>query len=396
MSPAWNKLALLLLLIACVVVNESCGGNYNTPPPPTPTDPGTPNVTLTTFVTGLALPVGFSPANDGSGRFFVLEQSGKIRVIQNGALLATPFLDISQKIESGGEKGLLGLALHPQFISNRHFYVNYTRRVAGQLQSIIAEYSALAANANLADPNSERILLTLNQPFDNHNGGQLAFGPDAFLYLGFGDGGSGGDPMNNGRNKFVLLGKILRIDVNTTSAGKQYGIPPDNPFAISGGAPEVWAYGLRNPWRFSFDSSGRLFAGDVGQDKFEEIDIIVKGGNYGWNIMEGLHCFNPPSGCDQSGLILPITEYDHTAGDITVIGGYVYGGTSIRQLQGAYIFGDFGSGRIWILRENPPGTWTRSLLLSSGKLISSFGQDVAGEIYVVDYSGGSVLKLVAQ
>jgi glucose/arabinose dehydrogenase len=395
MSPAWKKPALLFLLVASVVVTENCGGDHNPPTPPS-TDPVTPNVTLTTFVGGLTNPVGFAPANDGSGRFFVLEQSGKIRVIQNGALLGTPFLDITQKIESGGEKGLLGLALHPQFIQKGLFFVNYTRRVAGQLQSVIAEYIVSPTNANQASPTSERILFTLNQPFDNHNGGQLAFGPDGFLYLGFGDGGGAGDStFGNGQRKDALLGKILRIDVDSRGAG-QYGIPQDNPFATGGGAPEVWAYGFRNPWRFSFDSNGRLFAGDVGQDKFEEVDIVVKGGNYGWNIMEGLHCFNPPSNCNQSGLILPITEYDHLAGDITVIGGYVYRGTSIPQLQGAYIFGDFGSGRIWILRENPPGTWTRSLLLSSGKTISSFGQDSSGEIYVVDYSGGSVLKLVAQ
>jgi glucose/arabinose dehydrogenase len=396
MSPAWKKLALSFSFAAFVVATGSCGGDHSvSTSPSTPADPGTPNVTLTTFVSGLSNPVGFVPANDGSGRFFVLEQSGRIRIIQNGVLLATPFLDISQKIESGGEKGLLGLAFHPQFIQNGRFFLNYTRRVAGQLQSVIAEYTVSPTNTNQTSSTSERALLTLNQPFDNHKGGQLAFGPDGFLYLGFGDGGSGGDPMGNGQDKFILLGKILRIDVNTISPGKQYGIPPDNPFVASGGTPEVWAYGFRNPWRFSFDSSGRLFAGDVGQDKFEEIDIVVKGGNYGWNIMEGLHCFNA-STCNQSGLILPITEYDHTAGDITVIGGYVYRGTSIPQLQGAYIFGDFGSGRIWILREGPPGTWIRTLLLSSGKSISSFGQDVAGEIYVVDYSGGGVLKLVAQ
>jgi glucose/arabinose dehydrogenase len=285
------------------------------------------------------------------------------------------------------------LAFHPNFSTNRKFYVNYTRRVAGQLQTIVAEYQASTANPNQADTSSARILLTINQPFDNHNGGQLAFGPDGFLYIGVGDGGSGGDPNNNGQNKTVLLGKLLRIDVNSTSAGKQYAIPPGNPFASGvGGAPEIFAYGFRNPWRFSFDSS-RLFVADVGQDAFEEIDLVESGKNYGWRVMEGTHCFNPASNCDQTGLTLPIFDYPHSDGE-SVTGGFVYRGSAIPALVGTYVFADFISGNIWLLNESG-STWTRTLAIASGRGVSSFGRDDSGEIYVVDYSG-SILRLVAQ
>jgi len=239
----------------------------------------------------------------------------------------------------------------------------------------------------------------VSQPFTNHKGGQLAFGPepgpDHLLYAGLGDGGSGGDPLNNGQNLGVLLGKILRIGVDPPfSPGLQYAIPADNPFVGGAGSPEIWAYGLRNPWRFSFERGGtRLFCGDVGQDSWEEVDLITKGGNFGWNVMEGNHCFNPSSGCDMSGKVLPIAEYGHGEG-IAVIGGYVYKGSAIPSLANAYIFGDL-NGKIWSLTEAPANTWTRTLLLSTGRTISSFGQDSAGEVYVVDLNG-NVLKLVAQ
>jgi glucose/arabinose dehydrogenase len=258
------------------------------------------------------------------------------------------------------------------------------------MQTVIAEYHVSASDPNLADPASERILLLVNQPFTNHKAGQLAFGPDGFLYFGLGDGGSGGDPFGNGQNLQTLLGKMMRIDVDSA---QPYAIPPDNPFVSGGGLPEIWAYGLRNPWRFSFDrTTGRLFCADVGQNLFEEVDILQSGGNFGWNIMEGMHCFNPSSGCNMGGLILPIAEYDHSQGD-AVIGGYVYRGAAIPQLVGKYLLSDFGSGTIWTLTEGPPGTWTRSTLLSTGRNVSSFGQDQSGELYVVDYSG-SILKLV--
>jgi glucose/arabinose dehydrogenase len=337
--------------------------------------------------------VDFQQPNDGTNRFFVVEQAGTIRIIQAGAVLPAAFLDIRSSVLFGGEQGLLGLAFHPNYRQNRLFYVNYVRNSGGQ--TIIAEYSASSLDPNQADPSSERILLTVNQPFSNHKGGQLVFGVDGFLYIGLGDGGSGGDPLGNGQSLQTLLGKMLRIDVNATSGARQYGIPPDNPFAAGGGLPEIWAYGLRNPWRFSFDrgNTNRLFCADVGQDRFEEIDLIVRGGNFGWNVMEGAHCFNPSSGCNMAGLILPIAEYDHSEG-VAVIGGYVYRGAAIPQLVGAYLMGDFSSGRIWTLQETSPGTFTRSLGLMTGRNISSFGQELAGEVYVVDYSG-SVLRLTS-
>jgi glucose/arabinose dehydrogenase len=350
---------------------------------------------LTAMVSGLSSPVDLQFPNDGSARMFIVQQAGAIRIAANGSLVPAPFLDITSKVDFGGEKGLLGLAFHPQFPQNHLFYVHYDRIFSGQMESVIAEYQVSASDPNLANPNSERIVLTQVQPFANHKGGQIVFGPDGFLYIGFGDGGGGGDTLGNGQNLQTLLGKMLRIDVDNRSGGKQYAIPPGNPFASPAGLPEIWSYGLRNPWRFSFDrSGGRLFCGDVGQDKYEEIDILQSGANFGWHTMEGIHCYNPASGCDMSGLTLPIVEYDHTEGE-AVMGGFVYRGTAIPTLVGSYIFGDYISGTVWQLKEAPAGTWTRTQLLSTGRNLSSFGQDVAGEIYVVDYSG-SVLKLTAQ
>jgi glucose/arabinose dehydrogenase len=325
---------------------------------------------------------------------FVVEQAGTIRILQGGALLTTPFLDIRARVTFSGEMGLLGAAFHPAFGQNQRFYVNYVRTlVTGQIQSVIAEYRLSAADANQADPASERILLTVNQPFTNHKGGQLAFGPDKFLYIGLGDGGSGGDPLGNAQNLQTLLGKMLRIDVDHTTGALPYAIPADNPFVAGAGLPEIWAYGLRNPFRFSFDTAtGQLFAGDVGQNLFEEVDILQKGGNYGWNVMEGLHCFNPATGCNTAGLMLPIAEYGRLEG-FSVIGGYVYHGPGIPALAGSYVFGDFGSGNIWRLTQDNSGAWQRVLLLSSGKSISSFGRDSAGELYLVDYGAGAILKV---
>jgi len=295
---------------------------------------------------------------------------------------------------------LLGLAFHPNFSANPRFYVDYTRRLStGRLQSVIAEYQVSATDPNQADPTSERQILMVDQPFDNHNGGQLAFGPDGFLYIAFGDGGSGGDPLGNGQKTDILLGKILRIGVDPPfAAGKQYAIPPDNPFVSGGGLPEIWAFGLRNPWRFSFDrADGRLFAGDVGQDNWEEVDLITKGGNFGWNIMEGKHCY-PPSvtSCTMAGLILPIAEYSHNAaGGNSIIGGFVYHGSAIAGLAGTYVLGDLSSGHIWGLKQDAMGTWQLTLVLTHNLTISSFGQDAAGELYVVDYGNGTVLRLTA-
>jgi glucose/arabinose dehydrogenase len=392
----------IVALLALSTVLLECGSSSSSPAPAAPAPPAAPPapsgplvLTLTPVLSGLNSPVDLQNAADGTGRLFVVEQQGQIRIVSNNSLVPTPFLDITSLVDFGGEKGLLGLAFHPAYTQNRRFFVNYDRVASGQMQTVIAEFQTLASNPNQADPNSQRILFTVNQPFPNHKGGQLAFGPDGFLYIGLGDGGSAGDPLGNAQNRRVLLGKMLRIDVDHTSPGLQYAIPSDNPFLNGVDRGEVWAYGLRNPWRFSFDvSSGRLFAADVGQDKFEEIDILQKGGNFGWNIMEGLHCFKPSSGCNMTGLILPITEYDHSQGD-AVIGGYVYRGAAIPRLSGTYLFSDFESGTIWGLTENSSGQWTRSQLIAGGRNISSFGRDEAGELYVLDYSG-SLLRITAQ
>lgn len=396
-DPFFGAILLPLLALLCFV---ACGGGSSSISTETssPSPRTIPPLAFKALAGGFTNPIGLEMPNDRSNRFFVVEQGGTIRILHlDGAVAAQAFLDISSKVTSGGELGLLGVTFHPDFAANGRFFVNYTRTVqAGQIQTVIAEYH-VSADPDLADPESERILLTQDQPFPNHKAGQLAFGPDGFLYFGLGDGGSEGDPLGNGQNLATLLGKMLRIDVDHQDPGLPYAIPADNPFANSDTARhEIWAYGLRNPWRFSFErGTGRQFCGDVGQDRFEEVDTIQKGGNFGWNIMEGAHCFDPPVGCDKSGKILPIAEYDHSQGT-AVIGGYVYKGTQIPSLTNLYIFGDLSSGNVWSLREGPPGTFAQIPLLKVSFEVSSFGQDPAGELYIVDYSGGNVLKLAAQ
>ncbi len=350
-------------------------------------------LSLAPFISGLKAPVDFQIADDNSGRIFVVEQAGRIRIVSNGALASASLLDITSRVTSGGELGLLGVAFHPNYAQNSRFYVNYTRTVGGQIQTVIAEYSAPMAAANQVDPATERILLVVDQPFPNHKAGQLAFGSDGFLYFGLGDGGSGGDPNGNGQNVNVLLGKMMRIDVDHTSTGLQYAIPPGNPFASGGGRAEIWAWGFRNPWRFSFDRvTNRQFVADVGQDNFEEVNIVTGGANYGWNTMEGDHCFHPATGCNMAGLTLPILEYSHAEGS-AVIGGYVYRGGTIPSLQGTYVFTDLSGGKLWGATENS-GTWTRNVLMNISITPSAFGQDAAGELYILDYGNGAILKLV--
>jgi len=386
-----NRADWIVWAAVCLLV-ISCGGVQRPAPAPSPVA-----ISLQLVASGLRAPLDLEQPKDGSGRLFVVEQGGAIKIIQNGAVLPQPFLDISSKVINKVEMGLLGVTFHPAFQTNGKFYVNYVRNFGGQFQSVIAEYQVSGANPNQANPGSERILLTVNQVnnFPNHKAGQLAFGPDGFLYFGLGDGGGEGDPLRHGQNTQILLGKMMRIDVNSAGASTPYAIPADNPFAAGGGLPEIYAIGFRNPWRFSFDrSSRRLFVADVGQDSFEEIDIVTKGGNYGWNVMEGDHCFNPPSNCNMAGLTLPIVEIPHPEGE-AVIGGFVYHGTVLAGMQGQYIFGDL-NGQIWSLTENAPNTFTRALILKPGFNISSFGQDSAGELYVVDISGGRVLKIVSK
>ena len=331
-------------------------------------------------------PVGIYNAGDGSNRLFVAEQAGTIRVFQNSASTAasTVFLDITDGVLFSGEQGLLGLAFDPNFTQNGYFYVDYV--AANPTRTVIARYSVVTSNPNQADKNSELILLEIAQPFPNHKGGQLAFGPDGYLYVGMGDGGSEGDPLGNGQNRSTLLGKILRIDVNAPTTGKNYGIPVDNPFFGNtlGYREEICAYGFRNPWRFSFDSAtGKLWVGDVGQNRLEEIDVVEKGKNYGWNIMEGTL---PYAGGNETGLELPIFEYNHTLGN-AIVGGYVYHGSVLPGLSGAYVYGDYGSGRIWALTISGTGAVSNAQLVASGLAISSFGVDKAGELYICAFDG---------
>jgi glucose/arabinose dehydrogenase len=346
-----------------------------------------PEIRLARVVGGLEAPVYVTHAGDRSGRLFVVEQAGVIRIIRDGRLLPRPFLDISARVISGGEMGLLSVAFHPRFAANGRFFVNYTAN-GDRLHTVIAEYRVSDDDANVAG-RTERVLLTIDQPYRNHNGGLNLFGPDSMLYIGMGDGGSGGDPHNNGQRLDTLLGKMLRIDVD---GGTPYRVPSDNPFVGRPGARgEIWAYGLRNPWRFSFDRR-RLFLADVGQNAWEEIDLIQRGGNYGWRMMEGAHCFGSPNSCDRSGLILPIAEYGREGG-CSVTGGYVYRGSRIRELMGRYLFADYCSGRLWILSEGAAGRWSMNTLLDSGLRVSSFGEDQDGELYVVDH-GGAIYRIV--
>lgn len=343
------------------------------------------SVQVEPVVSSLSRPVFVGHAGDRSGRLFVVEQSGKIRVLRQGQLLPDPFLDISEEVEFGGEMGLLGLAFHPSYASNGRFFVNFTHLVEGTLKTAVTEYRRSTSDPNRADPESAKLILEFSQPAGNHNAGMLAFGSDGFLYIATGDGGFGGDPEGNGQNRSTLLGNILRIDVDQ---GEPYAVPSDNPFVGEGGVrSEIWAYGFRNPWRFSFDTvTGRLFAGDVGQSSWEEIDLVVKGGNYGWNLMEGKHCYPPNTSCDQTGLELPIAELDRADGR-SITGGYVYRGRQPTEYWGSYIFGDFSTGTIWALTEQQEGVWIMRELLRTPHLISSFGEDEDGELYLVDYSG---------
>ena len=326
---------------------------------------------------------------DTDDLIFITEQRGVIYAFSaNNSQQADIFLDITDRVNRGGdEEGLLGLAFDPDYQGNGYFYVYYS--AADPRRSVLSRFSLDQENTNIADPQSEVVIMEVAQPYSNHNGGQLAFGPDGYIYIGLGDGGSGGDPLGNGQNLSTLLGSILRIDVSGLSAPGDYEIPADNPFVgIEGARPEIWAYGLRNPWRFSFDSeTGLLWAGDVGQNLWEEIDIISKGANYGWNIMEGFHCYSPSTDCNQSGLTLPVVEYGRSQG-CSVTGGYVYRGAQIASLQGHYIYGDYCSGNIWALAYDGSAVTENKLLVDSSLSITSFGVDVTGNLYILDRQGG--------
>ncbi len=331
-------------------------------------------------------PVDFQSAKDGSNRVFVVEQEGIISVFENNSTVNKKdvFLDISDAVDDkSNEEGLLGLAFHPNFKSNGFFYLNYT---VSSGETLISRFNASTSNPNKAEPNSELVIIRFAQPYGNHNGGQVTFGPDGFLYVSVGDGGSGGDPKENGQNPETLLGSILRIDVDKNQNGLNYGIPEDNPFVIHPtNKKEIYAFGLRNPWRISFDSeSGKLWCADVGQNAYEEIDVIEKGANYGWNEMEGLHAYK--NGKDSEAFAKPVLEIAQSTGDKSITGGFVYRGALAESLLGQYIFADYVSGRIYALTDKS-GTYINNTLIDSDLNISAFGTDDNQELYICAFDG---------
>ena len=388
-------LSLVLLLWTCSSTTQPTaggggGGGGTLPPPPSP---GTPNLVLQQVASGLDRPLDLT-SPPGDGRLFVAEQTGAVRIISNGAVLPVPFLDLSGRVACCGERGLLGIAFHPNYAANGRFYVHYSAPGGDTRVSAFT----VSADPAVADAASEAIILETAQPFSNHNGGRIAFGPDGFLYIGLGDGGSGGDPNGHGQDRSELLGSILRIDVD---GGTPYAIPQDNPYRGSTNfRQELWNYGLRNPWRFSFDrQTGDLYIADVGQNAHEEIDFQPAGSgagaNYGWNIMEGNSCFQT-SGCNRSGLVPPVIDYDHSAGACSVTGGYVYRGSAIAGLAGTYFYGDYCAGWVRSFRmaagqATEPTTWPG---LDTGGGLTSFGQDAAGELYVI--ASGVVYRIAEQ
>lgn len=380
--------ALLASLAAPLAAQDS---SVTTPPDPT-------QYRLVEVATGLTRPLYLTHAGDGSGRMFVLEQAGRVWIVRDGLVEPVPFMDISPLVStSANERGLLGLAFHPDYAENGVFYVHYsTRNPDGD--TVLARYRVSESNPDLADLNSAQVIFTLRQPYPNHNGGQIAFGPDGYLYVGLGDGGAAGDPLNAGQTPDTLLGKILRLDVDSSDT---YAIPEDNPaFTVNPAlAPEVWAWGLRNPWRFSFDrATGDLYIADVGQNMLEEINFQPAdspgGENYGWRVFEGTQRYS--SEAAPANHVLPIFEYNHGEG-CSVTGGYVYRGAEMPALDGVYFFGDYCFGRVWATWRDASGAFqTQVFLPDTDLIISSFGEDEDGELYLLDHGQGRVLKLVAR
>ncbi|MBP2648899.1 MAG: glucose dehydrogenase [Gemmatimonadetes bacterium] len=373
---------LNLLLPSAMLLLAACSSDSQQPPPVAI------NLALEPVATTFTFPI-LATAPTGDPRLFVVEKGGLVKVVKGGVVLGTPFLDVSGLISNGGEEGLLGLAFDPQYGANGRFFISYTNPAG---DNVLASYQ-VSGNADVADAASAVIRLTVGQPYDNHNGGHIAFGPDGYLYMGIGDGGSGGDPNGHGQDRNDLLGSILRVDVSGTTG---YAVPPGNPLVgVAGTRSELWNWGLRNPWRFSFDrSTGDLYIGDVGQNEREEIDVSTaasgggRGLNYGWNIMEGTRCYNAGS-CDMTGLTLPVLDYTHGDG-CSVSGGYVYRGSAIPDLAGTYFYADFCSGWVRSFRYTggqvtEAGTWSA---LAPGGSIPSFGEDSAGELYVLTAEGG--------
>ena len=399
---AAGALALTLALAGCgsdTPGTPTPGASASTSPVGCSATPvgGQPTLTTTLFARGLSNPVDFQVPAGERARAFVVEQVGLVRIVRGGALVATPFLDIRTRVGFGGERGLLGLAFHPRFAENGRFYVNYTDRGG---DTHISEFRAAPATSDSVDPATERELLFADQPFPNHNGGGLAFGRDGMLYAGLGDGGSGGDPLGNGQDLSTPLGKLLRLNVDGASPA---AVPSDNPFVSRTGAfPLVWAYGLRNPWRFAFDrATDDLYIADVGQSAVEEVDVALaprRGGeNYGWNVMEGSRCFSPASGCPQAGLTLPVLEYQHGGGACSITGGVVYRGCRLPGYAGHYFYADYCAGFIRSFRMQGGQVvvqrdWTTSLARGVDSVVA-FGLDDEGEVYIVDQDG-EIYKVV--
>jgi glucose/arabinose dehydrogenase len=404
-APPHHSISFLRQVLL-VGLSAVCLAGCIASPSSTPAAPPTRDVhlefdlALAPVTSGLNQPTYVTSAGDGTGRLFAVEQAGRIRVIANGHLFEPPLLDIHDRVSTAiNERGLFSVAFPPNFRANGYFYIDYTRKPDGA--TVVARYRISAEDANQAEPASAANILVIEQPEPNHNGGQLQFGPDGYLYVGMGDGGGVGDqhgPIGNAQTPATLLGKILRLDVHDTSAAT-YTLPIDNPFLKRPNTrPEIWALGLRNPWRFSFDRvTGDLYIADVGQNLFEEIDFQAAhdhgGENYGWRIMEGTHCYNA-SACDSTGLTPPAAEYDHPQG-CAVTGGYVYRGAAYLWLQGLYFFGDYCTGALWSLERDAAGHWQMVKQLDTDLLISSFGEDEAGELYVVDHHG-AIYRLQAR
>jgi glucose/arabinose dehydrogenase len=379
----------VLVIMACIDRNEAPG---NSPAA------GDYKLELAFPQLDFDMPVELVSPDDGTDRLFLVAQRGVIHVFANkpDVKAADVFLDISSKVRSGGEMGLLGLAFHPDYKNNGYFYVNYTK--PNPLETIVSRFKVSDTDPQKADPQSEQILVRFEQPYSNHNGGKVAFGNDGYLYISAGDGGSGGDPGNRAQNKKEFLGKILRIDVNKADAGMNYSIPADNPYANNqqGFRKEIFAYGLRNVWRFNFDrQTGLLWAGDVGQNKIEEIDIIEKGGNYGWKIMEANECYGPQN-CDQTGLVLPVWSYEQgSSTGRSVTGGYVSRDKDLPALNGKYVYGDYVTGNIWALTFSDKKAVKNELIATIDGGLSSFGEDSKSNLYVLSYGPGKIYKLTA-
>ncbi len=377
--------------------SATSGATGTNAPEPTsvPVDLSSVTIGLEPIFGDLNNPVFLTDSGDGSGDIFIVEKGGKILLVKGGNVQSQPFLDITSRIRSSGsEQGLFSVAFHPNYASNGYLYVDYTDTNGN---TVVARITASSDHTS-TDPNSFKKILGIKQPYANHNGGQLAFGPDGMLWIGAGDGGSEGDPQGNGQKTNTLLGKILRIDVDH---GDPYSIPPSNPFADGKkGKPEIWAYGLRNPWRFSFDRATHdLYIGDVGQSTWEEIDFVSSdlkpGLNFGWKIMEATHCYQPSKNCDTSGLTMPVAEYSHAPGNCSVTGGYVYRGSQYKAIDGAYFFTDYCSGTIWALTRDASGKWSQTQVAQGKAGYSSFGQDGNGELYICDLNNGTIYHLTA-